>query len=38
MYKNGKENKKSLSIIQNMFTNFAEPQGTMEHSLNISAQ
>jgi hypothetical protein len=37
MYKDGKENKKSLRIIQNMFTNFAEPQGTMEHSFNTSA-
>ena len=35
MYEDGKENKKknSLRIMQNMFTDLAELQGTVEHSL-----
>ena len=38
MYKDGKENKKnSLRIVQNMSTNFPEPQGTVEHSLITNA-
>jgi len=28
MYEDGKENKKPRRIIQNVFTNFAEPKGT----------